>query len=64
MNENLIKEFTREEMKLALDSIGDLKAPGPDGMPTTFYKSYWDIVGEHVLKEVLGVLNGGPLPEG
>lgn len=59
-----MKEFTREETKSALDSIGDLKAPGADSMPATFYTSYWDIVGELVLKEVLGVLNGGPLPEG
>jgi hypothetical protein len=33
MNNSLVKDFTREEIKLALDSIGDLKAPGPDGMP-------------------------------
>ena len=32
MNENLMKEFTWEEMKSALDSIGDPKAPGPDGI--------------------------------
>lgn len=36
MSETLLKEFTREEIKLALDSIGDLKAPGPDGLPSDF----------------------------
>jgi replication-associated recombination protein RarA len=30
MNEQLMQEFTDEEIKAALDNIGDLKAPGPD----------------------------------
>jgi hypothetical protein len=47
----------------ALESIGDLKAPGPDGMPSIFYKKFWDVVGEKVSKEVLDVLRGGPMPE-
>lgn len=40
MNDNLMKEFTIEEVKEALNSIGDLKAPGPYGMPSIFYKSF------------------------
>ena len=40
MNEVLAAEFKREEVKLALDSIGDLKAPGADGMPAVFYKRF------------------------
>jgi hypothetical protein len=49
MNENLVKEFTREEVRVALDSIGDLKAPGPDGMPSVFYKNFWETVGDRVV---------------
>jgi hypothetical protein len=45
-----------------LESIGDLKAPGPDGMHAIFYKRFWDVVGEKVTEEVLAVLNGGPMP--
>jgi len=63
MNENLMREFSHEEVKSALDSICDLKAPGPDGMPGLFYKSFWDTVGEQVSEEVLAVLNGGAMPE-
>lgn len=64
MNESLRAEFTREEVKEALDAIGDLKAPGPDGMPAGFYKACWDVVGEKVTDEVLEVLRGGAIPEG
>jgi len=45
MNGKLIDDFSAEEIKVALDGIGDLKAPGPDGMPAVFYKKFWDLVG-------------------
>lgn len=64
MNELLCSAFTREEVKDAVDSIGDLKAPGPDGMPSIFYKHCWDIVGDHVTDEVLDALMGADLPAG
>lgn len=58
MNEFLMAEFTRGEVKQTLDNIGDLKAPGADDMPAIFYK-YWDLVGESVVQEILHVLQGG-----
>jgi hypothetical protein len=64
MNSKLMAEFTEEEVKNALESIGDLKAPGPDGLPSVFYKNFWDVVGEQLTREVLHVLNGGGMPEG
>jgi hypothetical protein len=51
-------------VKLALDSIGDLKAPDPDGMPAVFYKKFWHVVGPKFQEEVLSVLNGGSMPVG
>ena len=57
-------EFTREEVKAALDHIGDLKAPGPDGMPSIVYKRHWHFMGEKIVEEVLGMLRGGPIPQG
>ena len=62
MNADLTRDYTEEEIKAALDSMGDLKAPGPDGMPALFYKKFWNIVGKDVVKEVTEVLNGGPMP--
>jgi hypothetical protein len=46
MNMSSIKEFTADEIKRALDSIGDLKAPG----------------GDDVIKEVKHFLDGGEMP--
>ena len=62
MNDYLMAEFTKEEIKVALDSIGDMKAPGPDGMPAIFYKHFQSIVGDKVSVEVLGMHRGGPMP--
>jgi hypothetical protein len=64
MNEILCAEFTADEIKKALDSIGDLKAPGADGMLALFYKKYWHLVGDKVVHEVLHVLQGGCIPDG
>lgn len=46
MNHILTSEFTEEEVKQGLDAIGDLKAPGVDGMSSLFYKKHWEIVRE------------------
>lgn len=64
MNESLLRDFTVEEIRNALHDIGDLKAPGPDGMPSVFFKKYWATVGDQVTKEVLEALNGGGIPAG
>jgi len=44
--------------------MGDLKAPGVEGMPTLFYKQYWEIIGADVTQEVKQVLSGGAMPKG
>jgi hypothetical protein len=37
-------------------------APGPDGLPTLFYQSYWDIVGTDITNFVLNILNNNGDP--
>lgn len=64
MNESLCAPYTDEEILEALKGIGDLKAPGPDGMPAIFFKKFWDTVGERVKEEVKEVLNGANIPDG
>jgi hypothetical protein len=49
--------------EILTDSISDLKAPGPDGLPSVFYKNFWDVVGEKLTHEVRHMLNGGQIPE-
>jgi hypothetical protein len=62
MNDSLCKEFTKQEVVEASKNIGDLKIPGPDGMPSIFYKKLWDMVGEKLIEEVTSVLNRRPMP--
>jgi predicted component of type VI protein secretion system len=40
MNNILTAEYTTEEINMALDDMGDLKAPSADGMPAIFYKKF------------------------
>jgi hypothetical protein len=47
MNEKLIAPYTAEDVKNAVFSIGDLKAPGPNGLHALFYKkvgTWWGIL--------------------
>ena len=37
MNKEPVGDFTQNEIKLALNQMAPLKAPGPDGMPPIFY---------------------------
>ena len=41
-----------------------MKASGPDGTPTLFYKHFWDTIGTNVLDQVLHILNDGGDPTG
>jgi hypothetical protein len=64
MNEILQAFYLGEEVWKAMDSIGDLKALGVNGIPAIFYKRFWGLIGERVKLKVLKVLNGGEMPPG
>lgn len=40
MNGNLIKEFSVEEVEVALKQMDPYKKPGPNGMAPIFYQKY------------------------
>jgi hypothetical protein len=64
MNVGLLAPFTAEEVKKALFNIGDLKAPGPDGLHAVFYKRFWNMLGDDLVKEVLQAVNNISVPDG
>jgi hypothetical protein len=64
MNEKLISPFTAEDVKKAGFSIGDLKAPGLDGLHALFYKKFWHLVGNEIIVAVLKAINERAIPNG
>ena len=57
MNQDLIKQFTKEEVEVALKQMHPTEAPSPNGMSAVFYQNFWDFVGNDVVNMVLNVLN-------
>ncbi|KAL0417104.1 UNVERIFIED_CONTAM: hypothetical protein Slati_3542300 [Sesamum latifolium] len=57
MNLELLRPFTTEEVKQALDSMHPLKSPGPDGMSPVFFQHSWSVVDSDVYSCVLQILN-------
>ena len=62
MNNFLMAPYTMEDVKKAISSIGDIKAPGPDGLHAIFFKKYWHIIGEEITQEVLMAINSRKIP--
>ena len=64
INDELMKPYTAEEVKKAVFSIGDMKAPGTDGFHAIFFKKCWHIFGDVLTAEVLKAINDKVIPEG
>lgn len=52
---------TGEEIFGNVKSLGSTKAPGPNGLPTLFYMTYWDIVSTEVIIMVQDFFTTGSL---
>ena len=61
MRADLAKPFTSEEVGVAIKEMALLKAPGPDGMPSLFYQTYWIDIDMDVAQAVLFCLNTRPI---
>ena len=57
MRNILSRDYSVEEVQVALFQKGPTKAPRPDGMNALFYQKYWHIVGNDVTAAVLDFLN-------
>ena len=62
-NVGVASDFHADEVLQALKQMAPLTAPRPNSMSSTFYKSFWHIVGNDVTKVVLNALNSGIIPE-
>ena len=57
----LLAPISNAEIRNVLFSIGNDKAPGPDGYSSLFFKSAWDIVGKDVCDSVKDFFASGRL---
>ena len=57
--ESLNIRISQEEIKNAIFSINDSKAPGPDGFTSLFFKKTWSIVGSDVTEAVESFFSSG-----
>ncbi|GKC43215.1 reverse transcriptase domain-containing protein [Tanacetum coccineum] len=58
---SMIRDVTDKEIKEAMFSLGDNKAPGPDGYSAAFFKDAWDIVASDVIKAIKEYFTNGIL---
>ncbi|GJR25721.1 hypothetical protein Tco_1101953 [Tanacetum coccineum] len=58
---NMTGYATRQEVKSALFSMGNDKAPGPDGYTVAFFKESWDIVADDFVDAVCEFFTNGKL---
>ncbi|KAL0386698.1 UNVERIFIED_CONTAM: hypothetical protein Slati_4586800 [Sesamum latifolium] len=57
----LVKPVTPNEIKLAVFDIDEVKAPGPDGYSSGFFKAAWSAVGEEVTRAIMEFFRTGRL---
>jgi hypothetical protein len=57
MNQILLRQYSSEEVDLALSQMQPLKAPSPDGYVVCFFQKHWNMVGQQVRSAVLNFLN-------
>ena len=59
--EKMCSAVSINEIKEALKSIDDSKAPGPDGYTAKFFNSAWSVVGEDLCNAVKEFFNSGKI---
>lgn len=57
------RAYTKKEFKEALFQLPSSKSPGSDGLPTEFYKTFWDTLSEDYLQVYKNSLSNKTLPK-
>ncbi|GKD96732.1 hypothetical protein Tco_1380629, partial [Tanacetum coccineum] len=58
---HMVRNVSDAEIKSALFSMSDDKAPGPDGFTAVFFKKAWDIVGDNFSCAIRDFFSNGKL---
>uniref|UniRef100_A0A803TAQ7 Reverse transcriptase domain-containing protein n=1 Tax=Anolis carolinensis TaxID=28377 RepID=A0A803TAQ7_ANOCA len=61
--ELLNKEITEEEIKKTIKLLKGNKAPGPDGFPASFYKTFQDVLAAQLKTIMNQILQGQEIPD-
>ncbi|KAL2938063.1 hypothetical protein RDABS01_021512 [Bienertia sinuspersici] len=59
--QNLMRPFSKEDVKSSLFSIDGGKSPGPDGFNSSFFKMSWPMLGDEICAAVLEFFQTGKL---
>ena len=60
-NHMLTALLDENEIRDTIDSMANLKAPGPDGFPIDFYKKFWHIIGKDVISSIMEFFQNGKI---
>ncbi|KAL9684470.1 hypothetical protein QQ045_021909 [Rhodiola kirilowii] len=63
MAEELMRPYTKEEIRKALFLIAPTKASGVDGYPALFYQRHWRLIGDSLYEEISKFLEPGHLDQ-
>uniref|UniRef100_A0A803PDG0 Reverse transcriptase domain-containing protein n=1 Tax=Cannabis sativa TaxID=3483 RepID=A0A803PDG0_CANSA len=59
--DNLLAEYSREEIKQDVFDISGSKSPGPDGFGSYFFQDNWELIGPEICEAVRSFLQTGNL---
>nr|GEV82209.1 hypothetical protein [Tanacetum cinerariifolium] len=57
----MVRDVSNYEVKIVIFSMGDDRAPSPNGFTTTFFKKAWDVVGGDIICVVRDFFSNGKL---
>jgi exonuclease III len=63
MNVELLREFTKDEIREALFQMAPLKAPRPDGFTAEFFQKNWAMIGDEVCDAISEMYSTAVMPE-